>query len=120
MLDFWDKAWAVRASMIHDYYRDKDKQCEKWEEYCSKTVQEILNDCIELTNALINLLKKQSDEYIHPCFRTGIICLPLYGFYLVQEGGKRFSKDQDYIVQSIFSSFRRDIPFSYPEYMVLL
>lgn|GEM_PF-5644970 len=120
MIDFWDRAWAIRAAMIHDYYREKERQRDKWKEYCDNTVQEILDDCVALTNALSELLKKQPGVHLHPCLRSGLICLPLYGFYLVQEGGKIFTKDQDFIVQSIFNSFRRDIPFSRQEYLEAL
>ncbi|SFH57852.1 hypothetical protein SAMN04487830_102113 [Pseudobutyrivibrio sp. OR37] len=117
MLDFWDRAWLVRSSLIHEYYEQKRKEESRWEEYCSKTVQEILSDCTIMTKKLDDLLKPQTGIHLHPDLKTGIICLPLYGFYLVMGDGKKLTQDQDYIVQSIFSSFRRDIPFSYSEYM---
>lgn len=115
MLSFWDRAWAVHAMMVRDYFKERDAQRKKREEFYQKCMQEIMSESANISKAISEAASKQSGKHIHSDVCDGIIQLPLYGFYLVLQKQKGLKKEQEEVIDLFFSNF--SIPYSQRDYL---
>jgi len=110
MIGFWDRVWAVNALAIRDYYREREEQRKKWENFCQQCMQEIIDDGANILKVVSDATSKQSGVHVHKDLVQGIPQLPLYGFFLVLNRQGSICKEQSRLLQMYFAHF--DIPFS--------
>lgn len=110
MISFWDRVWAVTAMSIRDYYKERDAQQKKWDEFCQKCTQEILEECSNISTYILKAVEKQPGVHIHKDLADGIVQLPLYGFHIALKNQTGLVREQDHILDLFFSNF--SIPFS--------
>lgn len=115
MLGFWDRAWAVHAMMVRDYFKERDAQNRKREEFNQKCIEEILTECANISKTISDAVSKQSGKHVHSDVCDGIIQLPLYGFYLVLQKQTGLRKEQEQVIDLLFSNFK--IPYSQRDYI---
>ncbi len=117
-LSIWDRMWLVRAAAIRDYYRERQAQKRKWEDFCQKCSQEIIEECINISMIINNALEKQSGSHVDRDIIEGIRKLPLYGFYLVLQKQGRATGEQERLL-SLFVT-KLNVSYSIDEYMQAL
>ena len=110
MISFWDRVWAVTAMSIRDYYKERDAQQKRWDDFCKKCTQEILEECSNISRYIQKAVEKQTGVHIHKDLADGIIQLPLYGFHIALRSQPGLVREQDHILDLFFSNF--SIPFS--------
>ena len=105
MLDFWDRLFLVYAAGVRDYYKEREEQRRRWEDFCRKCTSEIFDECVNINNVLYDAVKKQSGSHVHKDILDGGIQLPLYAFHCVLSMQNGLAKEQSSILQLFFSRF---------------
>ena len=115
MLSFWDRAWAIHAMAVRNYYREREAQRRRWENFCQKSKEDILSECENIANLVLHSTSKQPGVHVHKDLVDGIVQLPLYGFYLVLARQSGAVREQKELVQAFFSHFK--LPYSMNDFM---
>ena len=110
MMDFWDRAWAIHAMAVRDYFKERDAQQKKWDDFCQKCTSEILTEASNIAGYIQEVTAKQTGQHVHRDLAQGIIYLPLYGFYLVLQRQNGIAKEQSRLLQLYFQHF--NLPFT--------
>ncbi len=103
--------WIVRAAAIRDYYRERQAQKKKWDEFCQKCTLEIIDECKSILSTISSALSKQSGNHTDRDILDGIRQLPLYGFYLVLQKQGSATGEQIRVLQLFLS--RLQVPYSF-------
>jgi hypothetical protein len=110
MIGFWDRVWLVHAMAVREYFKERDVQQKKWEDFCHQASEEILSEAGNITRYIEQATSKQTGQHVHNDLVTGIVYLPLYGFYLVLQRQKGIAKEQSRLLQLYFQHF--NLPFT--------
>ena len=110
MLGFWDREWAIRVMLIHDYFKAREEQRKKWEAFCHECTDEIMDECMNIVNVLIEGAEKQAGKRVHKDLLDGATQLPLYAFYLVLCDQGTIAKEQGRFLQIYFT--HSNIPYT--------
>lgn len=115
MLSFWDRAWAIHAMNVRDYYKEREAQRKKWADFCQKCTEEIIDECSNIANLIGDAVSKQPGAHVHKSLVDGIVQLPLYGFYLVLRMQNRMADEQKVVLSLFFKHF--NLPFSMEQFL---
>jgi hypothetical protein len=110
MIGFWDRVWIVHAMAVREYFKERDAQQKRWDDFCQQSIEEILSEAGNITQYIQQATSKQTGKHIHNDLVQGILYLPLYGFYLVLQRQKELAKEQSRLLQTYFKHF--NLPFT--------
>ena len=110
MISFWERLWVAKMMMIRDYYKEKERNEKRWENFCQKCIEEITQECSSVVDTIRKAVDNQTGIYVHPDLVNGIIQLPLYSFYLILRTQNGISDYQNRLLKLYFDGF--SIPYS--------
>ena len=115
MLDFLDRLWIVHLMAVDDYFKEKEEEKRRWEEFSRNSMHEILSACADIVDIVRKATDKQVGKRVPRELYDGVIQLPLYSFYLVLSNQSGITQEQSQLLQQFFSSFRT--PYTMGEFV---
>lgn len=106
MLSFWDRMWIVHMNMVKDYYKERERQQLKWNDFCNNCISDITDETSNIIKVISDSVIKQDSSYLDNDLFNGIIQLPLYGFHLVLLDQGYPSDEQDRLLDIYLSHMK--------------
>ncbi len=109
-MDFWNQICIASLMAVHDYYEDQEAQHDKWQDFCQKCTQEIMDECCKIADTVHESAEDRLRSDVPLDLLEGVKLLPLYSFYLVLRKQNEITEEQGDLIQLFLANI--DVPYT--------